>query len=113
MLNLLPTSGMTVWAGFSVGENEFTYSEFLDFCELDPSLGRGVIDIEAGKEYKFDVYCGDCSISLGNLTRSATGSQSALANKTAKNSVENKQYNPIVITPQQTVNVMELIKTLK
>lgn len=113
MLNLLPTSGMTVWAGFSVGENEFTYSEFLDFCELDPSLGQGVIDIEAGKEYKFDVYCGDCSINLGNLTRSATGSQSALTNQVAKNSIKNKQYNPNVITPQQSVNVMELVKTLK
>lgn len=113
MLNLLPTSGMTVWAGFSVGENDFTYSYFLDFCELDPSLGQGVIDIEAGKEYKFDVNCGECSISLGNLTRSATGSQNALTNQMVKNSVENKQYNPNVITPQQSVNVMELVKTLK
>lgn len=113
ILNLLPTPGMTVWAGFSVGENDFTYSDFLEFSEMDPSLGQGVIDIEAGKEYKFDVYCGDCAITLGNLTRSATGAQSVLSNKTNKNIVENKAYNPNVITPQQSVNVMELVKTLK
>ena len=104
---------MSVWGGFSVGEIDITYSEFLEFCEMDPSLGQGVIDIEAGKEYQFVVDCGDCAITLGNLTKSATGAQSVLSNKTNKNIVENKAYNPNVITPQQSVNVMELIKTLK
>lgn len=113
ILNLLPTPGMSVWGGFSVGEIDITYSEFLESCEMDPSLGQGVIDIEAGKEYQFVVDCGDCAITLGNLTKSATGAQSVLSNKTNKNIVENKAYNPNVITPQQSVNVMELIKTLK
>lgn len=113
MLNLLPTSGMTVWAGFSVGENDFTYSEFLDFAELDPSLGEGVIDIESGKEYRFDVYCGDCAISLGSLTRAATGTQMVLSNDIVKGNTQNTVYNPNLITPEQSVNVMELIKTLK
>lgn len=113
MMNLLPTSGMTVWAGFSQGEYSFTYSEFLEYCDLDPSLGQGRIDIEAGKEYIFDVYCGDCEIDLGKLSRSVTGSQSIISNQLNKNCVENKLYSPNIITPQQSVNVMEFIKTLK
>ena len=113
ILNLLPTSGMDVWAGFSIGEINFTYSEFLELCELDPSLGEGVIDIESGKEYYFDVDCGDCAISLGNLTKAATGTQMVLSNDIVKGNTQNTVYNPNLITPEQSVNVMELIKTLK
>lgn len=113
MLNLLPTSGMKVWAGFSLGEINITYSDFLDLAELDPSLGEGVIDIESGKEYSFDIYCGDCTISLGSLTRAATGTQMVLSNDIEKGNTQNTVYNHNLITPEQSVNVMELIKTLK
>jgi hypothetical protein len=114
MLNLLPTPNMAVWAGFSVGERNIPYSDFLDYCELDPTLGEGSINIEAGKEYRFDVFCSDCTIKLGNLTRSsAAASQSILSNEVNKNKVDNKSYTPNIITPQQSANVMELVKTLK
>lgn len=113
ILNLLPTSGMTVWAGLTIGEDNITYSDFLEFVGLDPSLGKRVIDIQPGKEYCFDVNCGECTISLSNLARSATGTQMVLSNDMVKNNIQNEVYNPNVITPQQSVNVMELVKTLK
>lgn len=97
MLNLLPTPEMSVWAGYYIGENEFEYSE------LGSTSGRGEIDIEAGKEYYFDVNCRDLTISLGNLTKSGATEQSMLPDRACTLDV---------ITPQQSVNVMELIKTL-
>lgn len=114
MLNLLPTSNMSVWGGFSIGETDIPYSAFLNYCELDPTLGEGTINIEAGKEYLFNIYCGDCTIELENLTRSSVAaSQSMLSNEINKNKFDNKSYTPNIITPQQSANVMELVKTLK
>lgn len=109
MLNLLPTPNMAAWAGCSIGENDVRYSDFLENSGADPSLGTGVIDIEAGKEYRFDVYCGECKIALTGMSRSAVGSQSNVE----KVGVENKANINHVITPRQTANVMELLDALK
>ena len=113
IFNLLPTSKMTVWAGFNVGEDEATYSEFLDFSELDPNLGRAVVDIEAGKEYMFVVDCAEFTISVGAMTKSNMDSCSSLSYGSDKNNHNNKEFIPNIITPEQSLNVMQLVKSLK
>lgn len=114
IINLLPTSEMDVWAGVYLEDGtSIHYSTLLESLHKDPSLGEGVIDIKPGEQYEFTVDCGELSISLGYFNKSATDLQSSLSDKLSEKFVEYKQYVPNVITPQQNVNVMELIKTLK
>lgn len=114
IMNLLPTSEMHVWAGVDLKDGtNIHYSTLLESLQIDPSLGKGVIDIEPGEEYSFTIDCGELSISLGYLNKSATDLQSSQSDKLSEKFVEYKQYVPNVITPQQTVNVMELIKSMK
>lgn len=112
IINLLPTSEMDIWAGFSEGGKDYSYSSFLDYAGLDPSKGEAQLTMEAGQEYSFQINCGSCTINVGSRTKSMATSMVILDNHKQKKMYP-QNYRTQIVSPQQSASVLKLLNHLK
>lgn len=112
ILNLLPTSGMDIWAGFSEGEKDYSYSSLLDYVGLDPSKGKAQLTIEAGQEYSFQIDCGSYTISVGSRTKSMATSM-VMLDSHEQNKMYPQNYKTQIVSPQQSANILKLLNHFK